>query len=108
MNSQESQALASSSRFPFEVNRLTGVIKLKSSVDPTSIDREIQDQFYFTVMAEDADDSNLNDTASVVINIKDINDQHPVFQNTVVDEVSGREKLVFYGWGWQKKFQIFS
>ena len=84
---------------PFEINRLTGIISIKNSVDPGSIDREKIPgaKFEFTVRATDSGEKiPLSSTAKVIIKVKDINDQHPVFQNTIIDPVTTRPKLVIF------------
>ncbi|XP_048590535.1 protocadherin Fat 4 isoform X2 [Nematostella vectensis] len=60
------------------VNAITGVISLGSS----QLDREVEEYFNFTIRATDSGVPSKSSTASVAINLVDINDNSPVFNNT--------------------------
>lgn len=58
----------------FNIDPRTGVIVLRNALD-----RELQSDYYFVVMARDGGESELNETVEVSVALSDINDNAPQF-----------------------------
>ncbi|KAL5014373.1 hypothetical protein ScPMuIL_008643 [Solemya velum] len=63
---------------PLFVVPTTGEIKVKRPLD-----REVAESFTFVVQARDQGEPVLSDTATVIISVRDVNDNHPVFNPKV-------------------------
>jgi len=61
----------------FKINRETGLIQ--TSLGPSSLDRERTSQYFVPIVAKDRGIEQKSTTATVTIQISDINDQRPQF-----------------------------
>ncbi|KAI8745631.1 protocadherin wing polarity protein stan, partial [Biomphalaria glabrata] len=74
--------------FPFQIDSETGWIKTSGQVD-----RETQSMYTFVVKAQDKGDPPLSATTTVVITLKDVNDNSPVFQRRMYNASISEEAL---------------
>ena len=77
-NGTVTYSLVNSTDLPFDIYPSSGIIYVNHTLD-----RERQDEYVLTVMAADGDRTPMESTVQVFINVTDVNDLKPVFDQPV-------------------------
>ncbi|OQR72387.1 fat cadherin-related tumor suppressor-like, partial [Tropilaelaps mercedesae] len=94
-NGQLSYAIVNASNYPeFGIDARSGVIALRKALD-----RELQSDYYFVVVARDGGEPELNETVEVSVTLSDINDNAPQFAkggnySAIVQEGKRDQKVI--------------
>jgi hypothetical protein len=76
LNAEVEYSIAGSENLPFVIERASGDLRTSASA---VLDREVTSTYQFVVMATDRGNPRLSSTASVIVELSDVNDYVPVF-----------------------------